>query len=262
MDILSKIVARKRLRIEAAKKITDSAQLRRRAEDARNDAQAHSFLNAFKQDGINIIAEFKRQSPSKGLIRENADPASITRAYERGGARAVSVLTEEEFFAGSLDDLRAARAAVSVPILRKDFIIDEYQVYETAVSGADALLAIVAALDDETMDRLLSLTEELQMDALVEVHDEVELQRAINVGAKLIGVNNRNLKTFEVTTETSERLAKLVPEHLVLISESGLTPKKVKELHALGYRGFLVGETLMRAEDPEHALRVFCGVAS
>ena len=260
MDILSEIIASKRLHLEAAKRVLPLEQLRATALEARADAKAHALRNALTGDHINIIAEFKRRSPSKGTIRENADAATIARSYESAGAAAISVLTEENYFTGSLDDLRAVREVVSIPILRKDFIFDEYQVYESAAAGADALLLIVAALDDETLARLLRLTEEeLGMDALVEVHTKEEMERAIAHGAKLIGVNNRDLRTFKVSTETSVDLAQSASAGPVLVSESGLTPTEVRKLRAVGYRGFLVGEALMRAEDPEGQLRAFRG---
>jgi len=170
------------------------------------------------------------------------------------------VLTEENYFAGALDDLLAVRAQVSVPILRKDFVVDEWQVYESAAAGADALLLIVAALDDDTLGRLLRLTEEdLGMDALVEVHTREEMDRAVAHGAKLIGVNNRDLRTFDVSTETSLQLARFAPAAAVLVSESGLTPDEVPKLRAAGYSGFLIGETLMRSADPGQQLRTFKG---
>ena len=169
-------------------------------------------------------------------------------------------MTEENYFAGSLADLREVRNVVQIPILRKDFIFDEYQILETAAAGADALLLIVAALDDEKLARLLRLTEdEFGMDALVEVHTKEEMQRAVALGAKLIGVNNRDLRTFVVSTQTSFDLAPLAPAESSLISESGLDPRAVRELQAVGYKGFLVGEALMRAEDPLRELRMFNG---
>ncbi len=167
------------------------------------------------------------------------------------------MLTEEDRFSGSLDDLRSVREVVLIPVLRKDFIIDEYQVYETAAAGADALLLIVAALDDETLAQLLRLTEELKMDALVEVHTKEELDRAVAIGAKLLGVNNRDLRTFHVSTETSMELARHAPADAVLVSESGLSPEEVRRLRSVGYKGFLVGEALMRATEPEIELRRF-----
>jgi indole-3-glycerol phosphate synthase len=213
---------------------------------------------ALQRDGINIIAEFKRRSPSKGWIRQDVDPAEIALSYERAGAAAVSVLTEQNRFGGSLDDLRAVRQSVSLPVLRKDFVFDEYQVYESAAAGADALLLIVVELSDDELRRLLRLTEdELGMDALVEVHTRTEMERAVACGAKIIGVNNRDLRTFEVSIETSVELAQFAPAGATLVSESGLTPEAVARLAAIGYRAFLVGETLMRAEDPVAELRRF-----
>jgi indole-3-glycerol phosphate synthase len=265
-DCLTKIITAKRARVEASKRVIPKARLREEAIEIRRSAQRHALLKVLDTHDngghANIIAEFKRRSPSKGIIRANADAATMARSYESAGAAAVSVLTEEDFFDGSLDDLRAVREAVSIPILRKDFIVDEYQVYESAAAGADALLLIVAALDDETLARLRLIAEdELGMDALVEVHTEKDLARAIAGGAKLIGVNNRNLRTFEVSTGTSRQLAHLTPANAVLVSESGLNPEEVRKLRGVGYKGFLVGESLMRADDPEQQLRTFKGRA-
>jgi indole-3-glycerol phosphate synthase len=241
MDVLSEIIAKKRERV---KKLVCAANPR-------------AFSNALRADGINIIAEFKRRSPSKGVIREGANPIDIARAYQAGGAVAMSVLTEEDYFAGSLDDLRQVKTTVRLPVLRKDFIVDEYQVYESALAGADAILLIVAALDDELLSRLRRLAEdELQMDALVEVHTSDEMKRAAACGAKLIGVNNRDLRTFEVSLETSLRLVREAPGDALLVSESGLNnAADLQRLHDAGYHGFLMGEKLMRANDPEQALR-------
>ena len=260
MDLLSKIVASKRIRIEAAKGVVSMERIRQTAEEARTRARRHTLLVALENnESVNIIAEFKRRSPSKGVIRENADAAATARSYESAGAAAISVLTEADYFDGSLDDLRVVRAAVSIPVLRKDFIVDEYQVYESAAAGAGALLLIVAALDDERLASLLRLTEEeLGMDALVEVHTKAELERATASGAKVIGVNNRDLRTFAVSTQTSVDLAQFAPAGVVLVSESGLTPSEVRKLKAVGYQGFLVGEALMRAKRPEQELRLFC----
>jgi indole-3-glycerol phosphate synthase/phosphoribosylanthranilate isomerase/anthranilate synthase/indole-3-glycerol phosphate synthase/phosphoribosylanthranilate isomerase len=179
----------------------------------------------------------------------------VARAYEMSGAAAISVLTEEDYFGGSLDDLYKVKQSTSIPILRKDFIFDEYQVYESYVAGADALLLIAAALDDETLTKLLDIAEHyLWMDALVEVHNKGELERALRCGANIIGVNNRDLRAFEVSTTTSFELARLVPPELRLISESGLDAETVSELREVGYDGFLVGESLMRSENPAKAL--------
>ena len=258
MDILSQIIAQKRQRVDSAKNADPIEALREQAIAARATAKPHALRDALKNERINIIAEFKRRSPSKGPIKENADAATIARSYQSAGAAAISVLTEENYFGGSLDDLREVRRTVTIPVLRKDFTFDEYQVYETAVAKADALLLIVAALDDETLARLLRLTEdELEMDALVEVHTKEEMFRAVAVGAKLIGVNNRDLHTFSVSVETSVELAPFAPAESILISESGLDPSAVRKLRAIGYKGFLVGEALMRAEDHEGELRNF-----
>jgi indole-3-glycerol phosphate synthase len=206
---------------------------------------------------LNIIAEFKRASPSKGVIRAEAVPEQVALAYERGGAAAISVLTEEDRFQGSMEDLRAVRAAVRVPLLRKDFIFDEYQLYESAAAGADAILLIVAALDDERLARLRSLAEdELQMDALVEVHTKDEMRRAVEAGATLIGVNNRDLRSFNVSLDVSVELIRDAPAGVLLVAESGLrSSDDLRRLHALGYKGFLIGESLMRADAPSKALR-------
>lgn len=261
-DILSKIMGQKRRRLAEAKAARPPEEVRREALAARADARPHAFRLALEDAGrVNVIAEFKRASPSKGEIRAGASVADTVRAYERGGAAALSVLTEEDFFRGSLDDLREAKASVRLPVLRKDFVFEEYQVFESAAAGADALLLIVAALDDDGLARLLRLTEEeLGMDALVEVHTADELGRALGAGARLVGVNNRDLRTFEVKLETSVELAKLAPAETLLVSESGLRGAgDVDRLRACGYRAFLVGETLMRAEDPETALRYLAG---
>ena len=259
MDFLSEIAARKRERVEEAKQAVPLGELLPLARSARASAHSRALSSRLERNRqINIIAEFKRQSPSKGAINAGADPVTTARAYQAAGAAAVSVLTEEDYFAGSLADLRAVRSAIQLPILRKDFIFDEYQVYETAAAGADALLLIAGLLNDATLLSLRRLTEdELGMDALVEVHNRDEMQRAISAGARLIGVNNRDLRTFNVSVTTSEELARLAPADTILVSESGLSPDAVRKLGELGYSGFLVGEVLMRADDPEAALREF-----
>ena len=260
MNFLSTIINQKRQRVETAKLAVSPEVLEVMARKARETAVPHALVGALRGESrINIIAEFKRKSPSKGGIRPNADPVTITKAYEAAGASAVSVLTEEDYFDGSLDDLRAVRQAISLPILRKDFIFEEYQVYESAAAGADALLLIVAALDDATLTRLWQLTEdELGMDALVEVHTTEEMDRAVSSGANLIGVNNRNLETFEVALETSAQLVPIAGDDTLLISESGIKSQDdIRRLYDLGYRGFLIGESLMRAGDPGAALKKF-----
>ena len=257
MNILSEIIAKKRERVILAQEAVPFDHMRRQAQEVRRDAKPHALRSALRADGINIIAEFKRRSPSKGIIRVDADLTQIVQSYESGGAVAISVLTEEDYFDGSLADLRTVKSAVKLPVLRKDFIFEEYQVYESAAAGADAILLIVAALDDETLSRLRQLAEdELQMDALVEVHTSEEMQRAVASGATLIGVNNRDLRTFNVSLETSVELAREAPPDALLISESGLhSSSDLQRLRDAGYHGFLIGETLMRADDPADMLR-------
>lgn len=260
MNFLSTIIDQKRQRVETAKASVSLEAVRLMALQARRKEIPHAFAGALAgASKVNVIAEFKRRSPSKGEIRRDADPITAARSYESAGAAAVSVLTEEDYFGGSLDDLRAIRKAISLPILRKDFIFDEYQVYESAAAGAAAVLLIVAALDDESLVRLRRIAEdELGMDALVEVHTAGEMKRAGECDARLIGVNNRDLQTFEVSLETSVQLAQLAPLGSVLISESGIgSAVDIGRLRRLGYRGFLIGESLMRADDPEEALRAF-----
>ena len=261
-DFLSKIIERKAARLAEAKAARPLEEVRREALAVRADARPHAFRQALEDAGrVNVIAEFKRASPSKGEISAGASVAETVRAYERGGAAALSVLTEEDFFRGSLADLKEAKASARLPVIRKDFVFDEYQVFESAAAGADALLLIVAALDDETLSTLLRLTEdELNMDALVEVHTAEELERAVKAGARTVGVNNRDLRTFEVSLQTSIELAGRAPAGTLLVSESGLRGAgDVDRLRSHGFRAFLVGETLMRAEDPEVALRYLAG---
>ena len=250
MNVLSEIIGKKRERVAVAKERVPLGEPRRRE-------NPHALRVALRAEGINIIAEFKRRSPSKGVIRADANLSQIVESYEVGGAIGISVLTEEDYFDGSLDDLRTVKTTVDLPVLRKDFVFDEYQVYESAVAGADAILLIVAVLDDETLARLRRVAEdELGMDALVEVHTSEEMKRAVASGATLIGVNNRDLRTFEVSLQTSLSLAREAPSEALLISESGLRgPDDLRRLREAGYHGFLIGETLMRADNPEQALR-------
>jgi indole-3-glycerol phosphate synthase len=257
MDVLSEIIATRRKRLTEAQSRVKLEAVKENAAELRAQAKSHLLAGALATNAINIIAEFKRRSPSKGVLSPEADAVATARAYESGGAAAISVLTEEDYFGGSLDDLRAVRAAVSLPILRKDFVFDEYQAYESAAAGADALLLIVAVLDDETLWNLRRIAEdELGMDALVEVHSSEEMARSLAAGAKLIGVNNRNLRTFETSLATSFELAREVPADVILVAESGLNAKDdLRRLREVGYKGFLIGEALMRAPDPDEALR-------
>ena len=257
MNVLSEIIAKKRERVALAKELVAFDVVRSNAFAKRTSSESHVLRSALQNTGLNVIAEFKRRSPSKGVIREDADLVSIVRSYETGGAAAISVLTEQDYFDGSLADLEAVKLCVDLPVLRKDFVFDEYQVYESAAAGADAVLLIVAVLDDRKLESLRRVAEEeLGMDALVEVHDAQEMDRAAGSGASLIGVNNRNLRTFEVSIERSLELALVAPRGALLVSESGLNEAgELRRLREQGFSGFLIGESLMRARDPEAALR-------
>ena len=231
------------------------------AERVERDAQPrahaeHRFRRALLEPPIGMIAEFKRRSPSAGRLREGARVESIVRAYERGGANALSVLTEGPNFEGSLEDLRRARGVSQLPILRKDFVIDPYQLYEARAAGADAVLLIVAALPQRELAALHEHARRLGLDALVEVHDAEELRAALDVGAELLGINNRDLRDFSVDVERTARLAGEVPAGVTLVSESGIaSAAQVRALAAAGVHAVLVGESLMRAPEPEAALR-------
>lgn len=256
--ILDKIFAAKKLRVNAAKAVVDPALLQDSALARRSTSQNFRLRSALEPKGkLSIIAEFKKASPSKGVINESVDAAAVARQYEAGGATAISVLTEEDFFKGSLDDLRAVRAAVDLPILRKDFVFDAYQIYEAAEAGADAILLIAAMLDDKAMSELKSVAEdELGLDALIEVHTLDELDRVKKLGAKLIGVNNRNLKSFKVSLDVSRELILSKPGDAIMISESGLRSREdLIELRDLGYSGILIGENLMRSNDPKNEIK-------
>ncbi len=207
-----------------------------------------------------VIAEVKKASPSKGLIRENFDPTAIAVSYEAGGAACLSVLTDEKYFQGADSYLRAARAASTLPVLRKDFIVDAYQVWETRALGADCLLLIVAALSDTQLADLYGQAREIGLDVLVEVHDAQELERATALNVDLLGVNNRNLKTFETSLNTTKELASLAPQDTLLVSESGIhTTTDIEFLRALNVHCYLIGEAFMRADDPGQALRALTG---
>jgi len=217
---------------------------------------ARPFNEALVRPGLSLIAEFKRRSPSAGELNPGAGVAETVTAYERGGAAALSILTEERHFGGSVDDLRAAREASDLPILRKDFIVDPYQLYEAAASGADAVLLIVAGLDDQRLEELYVKARELDLDCLVEVHDEADLDRALAVGADVIGINNRNLDDFNVDIETTVELLTDVPAGKAVVSESGYARREqLDELERIGVDAVLMGETLMRAGDPEALIR-------
>jgi indole-3-glycerol phosphate synthase len=254
--VLDRIVAAKAVRLQAAKAKTPYDVLMQRAR-ATASRVGTSLGEALKRtDRVNIIAEIKQRSPSKGIICEDFDPVRIAESYVSGGAAALSVLCEEDFFGGSLKHLKEVRSRVAAPLLRKDFIFDPYQVYESRAAGADAVLLIVALLDDELLARLIEVANELGLDALVEVHCADEMSRAESAGASIVGVNNRDLTSFKVDLDTSIQLAPLAPTVSVLVSESGITTvADIRRLRAAGFQAFLIGEHLMRAQHPRAALK-------
>lgn len=253
-DILARIVEHKRQELrEAGQPIS---MLERQA--AGLIASRRHFAQALRDKPVAIIAEIKQASPSKGTLTADFRPVESAHQYETGGAAALSVLTDQRFFQGSLSDLVQARAAVGIPVLRKDFTVDEYHVVEAAAHGADAILLIAAVLDARTMRRLRELASEYRMASLVEVHNREQLSAALDSGAEIIGVNNRNLHTFEVTLQTSLELSQYIPAGVLSVSESGIeTADQIRRLQAFGYSAFLIGEHLMKAKDPAAALRAF-----
>ena len=254
---LTEIIELKRKRLKIAKANRDFDELKRAAVAKRETAIDHRLHENLQRDQINIIAEIKRASPSKGVINDKVDVAEVARSYENGGVCAISVLTEEDRFGGSLEDLRTAREAVETPLLRKDFIFDKFQIYEAAEAGADVILLIAAMLDDETLMKLHKLAEQdLGLDALIEVHTLEELERAKRIGAKIIGINNRDLHSFKVSLDVSRELIKHAPQNALMITESGLSTKdEITELRELGFAGFLIGETLMRSANVAEELK-------
>ena len=256
-DILTQIVARKRERLDESKRERPFAVLR---EAINKYPQSGNFICALRRDGINIISEVKRRSPSKGIIRADFDPLAIARNYTTNGAAAISVLTEEDHFDGSLDDLRAISRITDRPLLRKDFIFDDYQIYEAIEVGASAILLIAAMLDVSLFNDLLQTAHGLGLDVLVEVHDRDEAEKVLRGDVRLLGVNNRNLRTFVTTIETSIELAQELPRELTLVSESGIrTRADIDRLRGAGYHAFLIGEELMRSADEGAALRELIG---
>lgn len=251
-DILQKILARKAQEIAARASRLPLKELKSRAQAA---STTRGFIAAIKKrlalQKPAVIAEIKKASPSKGLLRADFSPAEIAISYERHGATCLSVLTDVDFFQGADEHLQQARNACTLPVLRKDFTMDAYQVYEARALGADAILLIVAALSDAQLQELESLAHELSLDVLVEAHDEPELRRALALKTSLIGINNRNLRTFDTALETTLDLLKLIPADRVIVTESGIhSPQDVARLRAQGVNVFLVGEAFMKAEDP------------
>jgi indole-3-glycerol phosphate synthase len=262
-DILNRILARKAEEIAERKANMPLAELAARIVGLPDTRGFAAAIEAKIAAGLPaVIAEVKKASPSKGVIRAHFDPAAIARSYEAGGAACLSVLTDADFFQGSEAFLQQARAACALPLLRKDFIIDPYQVHEARAIGADCILLIVSALDDDVLLQLSLLAAELDMDVLCEVHDEDEMERALALPVPLIGVNNRNLRTFETSLETSLTLQGMIEYDRVLVAESGIhTPEDVALLREGGIQAFLVGEAFMRAEDPGQELRRLFGTA-
>lgn len=255
--VLDRILAVRRKAVEEAKRLVPPAQVEERLAAA---PPVRDFRAALHRDGLNIIAECKKESPSRGLIRADYHPAALAPALEAAGACALSVLTEPDFFGGRLEDLVAARSLVSLPVLRKDFIFDSYQVLEARAAGADAFLLIAAMLTADDLRTLLAKGNELGMAALVEAHTEEEVDRALEAGADIIGINNRNLKTFEVDVEVSARLLGKIPEGCLAVSESGFQHRQdLERLRREGFHAFLVGTHLMEAPDPAAALRGLLG---
>jgi len=255
-DILQKILRRKAEEVSAAAANESMQDVSRRAESA---LPVRGFIRAIENklaaSEPAVIAEIKKASPSQGVIRENFQPAEIARSYEAAGAACLSVLTDSDFFQGAPEYLMQAREATSLPVIRKDFIIDPYQVYEARAMNADCILLIVSALGDAMLNELLGLAHHLNMDVLMEVHDRDEMQRALQTGARLIGVNNRNLRTFEVSLNNTLDMLDMIPADRILVTESGIhKPQDVKLMREHNVNTFLVGETFMRAEVPGEKL--------
>lgn len=258
-DILSEIIANKRFEVDLQKQSISLEQLQNSLETT---VKQRSLKEALKSSSSGIIAEFKRRSPSKGWINRKALAEDIVPGYVNAGASAVSILTDEKFFGGNLKDIKDARPLIDIPILRKDFIVDEYQLYQAKIIGADAVLLIAAALKKEELHALAAKAHELGLEVLLEIHSVEEL-KYINANMDVIGINNRNLGTFFTDVENSFRLAEQLPSDAVLVSESGISdPATVKRLQKAGFKGFLIGENFMKTDNPELALKSFIEVLS
>ena len=254
MTILEKITSYKKEEVTARKKAFPQELLMQSKWFERN---CNSMATSVKT-GSGIIAEHKRRSPSKSVINENILLPEVVTGYEAAGVSAISILTDTKFFGGSLDDLALARISVNIPLLRKEFIVDPYQIYEAKAFGADAILLIAACLDEERLKDYSFIAKELGMDVLLEVHNEDELKKSLHPTVDLLGVNNRNLKTFDVSLETSKELANLIPDRFVKVSESGISNvEAIKELKPYGYQGFLIGENFMKTNEPGESAREF-----
>ncbi|MGH9750043.1 MAG: indole-3-glycerol phosphate synthase TrpC [Candidatus Polarisedimenticolia bacterium] len=259
MSVLERILAAKRADLAREQ---EALPMRRLIELAKGAPPPRDFAGALRRpsDGLHVIAEIKRASPSRGGIRQGADVGAIARAYEAAGAAAVSVLTEQHFFLGSPEDLTAAKESIGLPVLRKDFVFDEYQVYQSRLMGADAVLLIARVLERRDLERLVGVTRSLHMEALVEIHETEEIARAAAAGAAIVGVNNRDLATLAVSIDTSLRLAAALPAGMIRVSESGIeSHADLERLRQAGYQAALVGERLMRETDPGAALRALRG---
>lgn len=254
---LDQILAATRRRVSETRRQADLRTLERQAQEHIPRGFRHR-LAARSRNGIAVIAELKKASPSRGMIRADFDPATLATDLEKAGAAALSVLTDEEFFQGSLENLRIASSSTKLPCLRKDFIVDEFQLLEARASHADAVLLIVAALSPQQLVGLVIQALDYELDVLCEAHNEDELRRAIDAGCNLIGVNNRDLRTFQTDLETSFRLAGMIPQNVVKVAESGIeTATDIARLRAAGYDAFLIGESLMRTERPGESLKLF-----
>lgn len=259
-DILSKIVEDKKQEIEAARKNMPEKQL---IEQALMPRKKRPFLKSLERpgpSGVNIIAEIKRASPSKGVLCSDLNPVTYASQYEQGGAAALSVLTDKPYFNGSVEDLKSARKTTKLPVLRKDFLISSYQLYESAVMGADAVLLITRILVQEQLKEYLNICNELKMDALVEIHSEKDIESANQAGARLIAINNRNLQSFETNIETAMRLKQMLEPHQIAVAASGIqTREDIKKNQKFGIWNFLIGESLVRAKNPVNFLKSLQG---